>query len=156
MKTEEQSIDLDLENIKKRRITIRIGTVASLFAAAAIGLTWGNQWIITMLDRSFYSEAQAQVLQDQVKEAADAAKQAAQSVENVSRDLTQYVKQQDLKSARERLNVLKQQLSETQLWESSNGANDISRARKIELAAQIEIVTAYIQCMEAQRPVCDQ
>ena len=119
MSREEKPIDLDVETLKKRRITIT-GMTLGLVLAAGSGTWLGHAWlrdhVTGKLDMVFQSEAQAQTLSKEVRDAAQAAQDAAKSAESVGRTLDTYIKRQDVKEARERLNVLKQQLGETQLW----------------------------------------
>lgn len=153
----EKPIELDLEKLKKRRITIT-GMTAGLLLAAGSGTWLGHAWlrdhVTDKLDLVFQNEAQAQTLGQQVREATNAARDAASAAESVGRSLASYIKRQDAKEARERLSVLKQQLGETQLWESANGVNDITRARKADLTAQIEATQAYIACLDSGRTDC--
>lgn len=129
---------------KPQKITVSVATLA----AGIVGLWYFHGWLGGHLDRSFFSEAQAQGLSEQVKQAADAAKQASQAASQTSQTLTRYITAQEVKTARERLNILQGQLSETQLWEASNAPNDISRARKADLQSQIEAMKVYISCLE--------
>jgi hypothetical protein len=148
----ETPIEIDLHALKRRKFVVSGGALIVL-----IGVLWlGHGKLTEHLDVYMISTAEGQVLTQQVKEAADAARQAALSVQEVGRSLVDYIKLQDIKDARERLNNLRGSLSETQLWESANGANDISRARKADLEAQISVIEGYIQCIEAGRSTCVQ
>lgn len=100
--------------------------------------------------------ARAQEVTQQIRAIADSANQAADAAQKTATALEEYVKRQELKEARAKLNVLREQLSGTQLWESANGANEISRARKADLAWQIERTTDFVECLEAMRRYCEQ
>src|SRR5262245_53588903 len=119
-----------------QKVTISVATMVAL----AVGLWSFHGWLGGHLDKNFFSEAEAQTLSQQVKQAADAAKEASQAAKANGDTLNKYISQQDLKSAREQLAAKEGQLSETQLWETANQPNDISRARKRDLQDQINVL----------------
>lgn len=133
-------------------------SVSALAAIVVVGWQF-HEWTGRHLNTHLMSRAEAQTLHmaqnEQIKQAADAAKEAANAATETARLLRDHIKGEELKSARERLNQLRGQLSETQLWESTNGgANDISRARKADLNSQIEVLSTLIACLEAGRNNC--
>jgi hypothetical protein len=143
-------IDIDIETLKKRKYVIS----GTSIAAFVVAVWWGHGWVGVHLDRYLVTEVEAQSIGQQVQQAARAATEAASAAESVGRTLDAYIKRQDLKDSRERLNLLNQQLGETQLWEAANGPNDITRARRADLSAQIVVTQNYIRCLEAGRPDC--
>lgn len=145
-------IDLTLSDLRKRRIIVSLSTMLGLGGA---GL-WAHQRLGEHMDAHFTSTAEAQVLSDSVRSASESARKAAESADSTSKALTAYISHQDLKDAKQRLNVLNEQLSGTKLWEATNPANEISRARKADLERQIAVLATYIACLEAERSYCVQ
>lgn len=125
-----------------------------------VGLWALHQWVGLHLEVHLLSRADAAELKDQIsqvaaaaKEASTAAMQASQAAAQTSEALSMYIVQQELKNARDRLSALQGQLSETQLWEASNKANDISRARKLDLERQIQALKEQVECLKQGRLV---
>jgi acyl-CoA reductase-like NAD-dependent aldehyde dehydrogenase len=135
---------------RKTRMTLWIMAIPVAITVSLLS----HKYIDGHIDRFMFSEVQAQTLTDQVEKAANAAQEASQAASATGRALTTYMRNQDLKETRERLSVREGQLSDTLLWESSNGANDISRARKADLQREIEDLKALLRCYEAVRPDC--
>lgn len=119
-------------------------------AALVAGSLWGfHQWLGKVhLPVHLMTRAEAQTLGEQVKQASDAATRAAESAERVSQRLFDYIADQELKEERAKHERLEGELQDTLLWESQNGENQISRARKADLEARIIESTRRIRCLE--------
>lgn len=142
--------EITIDAIKKHKISISLGSLGVI-----IGALWAAHGrLVLHVDRYFISSAEANELQQQVKEAADTAKAAAKIAQDTSTALFRYIRGEQLKDAREALETLKGQHSDTLLWERANGENDLSRARKRELEARIRAREAQITCMELGRDDC--
>jgi nucleoid-associated protein YejK len=124
---------------------------AVVTAATAI---WGfsgkiHDVIARHVDRYFFSTAEAQTLLSEVKDAAEIAKDAAETANATTVELIRYIKRQDLKEHRVELDRLRGDLADTELWESTNnGANSLSRERKADLERRIEATLSAIRCLE--------
>lgn len=153
--------DVD-EAIAKAPITIgRLIKWGSGIATLIAGVIAAHHFLGAHLEFHLLSKAEAAELKEQItaaanaaKEASTAAKDASQAAAQTGQALAKYIQQQELKTARERLSALQGQLSETQLWEASNKANDISKARKADLQRQIDVLKEYVDCLKAGASLC--
>jgi hypothetical protein len=100
------------------------------------------------VDLYVVSEVEAAELQAEVKAAAETATQAAEAVTAIASQLSDYIERQDLKEERGNLERLNGELTETRLWESANGENAMSRARKADLERRIAETQERIRCLE--------
>lgn len=125
--------------------------VGSLAAAAMAIIAFSGRIHGAMaghVDRFFISTAEAQALTADVKKAVDTATKAVDLATETSEDLRRYLQRQELKEERALLDTLKGELADTELWESTNGANALSRARKADLVRRIDDAVARIRCRE--------
>ncbi|MEO8466225.1 MAG: hypothetical protein ABI640_12850 [Gammaproteobacteria bacterium] len=134
----------------RQKVTISLATALAFI----VGLWQFHEWTGRHLKDHLVSTQIGSELAMQIHEAVDAAKQSAKASETIGRSLSLHIAGQDLKEAHIKLDTAKTDLATTQLWESVNGANEISRARKRELEFQIERTTGYIACREASRESC--
>lgn len=136
---------------RKAKTTISVGAIVS-----ALAMIWPtHEWIAMHATRELLEHSlQAQEINKQIKKAADAAQQAAEAAQMVALTLADHVAQTDLADARKRLDLAKTDLATTQLWEAANKPNEITRARIRDLQAQIDRVSAWINCRENGRPNC--
>ena len=123
-----------------------------VLGAIAVALWPLHQWLAAHLENHVATTAQARVLAEDTKKAADAAQMAAEATHVVAVSLADHIAMTELKDARQRLDLIKTDLATTQLWEAANHPNEISRARVRDLTAQIDHVTQWIACTEAGRP----
>lgn len=134
-----------------------IGTASLLGVIATL---WGfHRFLGTHLEVHLMPRAEAdtrrELLIDQIHAATDAAMQAAGAAQITAAALEQHVALESLAQSRARVDILREQLSSTQLWEKANGGeNDVSRARKRDLDNQLERTRDYIACREAARFGC--
>ncbi len=130
-----------------KRATI-LGTLAT--AATAVWAFSGrvHDVVARHVDRYFFSTAEAQTLLSEVKQAAETAKKAADIASDTADQLLRYMQRQELKEERALLDRLRGELADTELWESQNGANALSRARKADLIGRIDATLARIRCLE--------
>lgn len=138
----------------KQRVTATIAGLA-LFAAAAIGT---HAFLSRHVGHYFVRSASAQTANDaftqQIKKASDAAQSAAQAAQQAIGELRTHVAGEELHAARNKIDTLRTEISNTKLWESANGPNDVSRGRLIELENALERTRAFVNCLEQQRPNC--
>lgn len=156
---DEKTLD---ETIKNTPITIGRAIKLLSIAATSLGVLWAiHVWVGGHIEFHLMTKAEAAELKNEIsavaqaaKDASTAAKEASQAAAQTGQALQMYIQQQELKTARERLSALQGQLSDTQLWEASNRANDISRARKADLQRQIDVLRDYVQCLQNGRSLC--
>lgn len=138
----------------KQKVTI---TLAGLSVAGAL-LIATHTFLARHTSKYFVQTASAQEahgdLTRQIRDASDAANKAASAAQQAVSELRSHVAGEDLNRARSKIDTLRGEISATQLWESTNGANEISRARRQDLERQLERTIAYAACLEAQRPNC--
>lgn len=113
-----------------------------------------HNWLATHMGAHLFTTAAAQTLSNQVQQASNAAKTAAESTQQLAEAFKRHIDGEDLKYARDKVDTLTEQLSSTKLWESANGANEISRARREDLERQLERMRSYVTCLEIGRPNC--
>ncbi len=135
----------DTDSLKKLKLKISLPV---LFLIVAI--VWkGDDGLIYYLDGFFMSDVQAEELAQEVK--------VAVSVANLtSMALLDYIRRQELRDTRTALTRLEDQMNDTLLWESENGENTISRARKDDLEERIDIRVIEIECLVTGGSDCDQ
>lgn len=135
----------DTDSLKKLKLTLSLPILLVL-----IGVVWkGDDGLIYYLDGFFMSDVQAEGLADEVKVAVDTANMTSMA-------LLDYILRQELRDARTALTRLEDQLNETLLWESENGQNAISQARKTDLVERIGVREDEIECLEDGGTDCDQ
>lgn len=138
----------------KQKVSVSIAG-AGVILVALVGF---HTFLAGHTSRIFVSEAEAGELaaevQQQIKDISESAKRAADAAASAVFELRSHVAGEEIKAARNKMDELRGEISTTLLWESANGANDISRARKRDLEIQFERTAAYVQCLEAQRPNC--
>jgi hypothetical protein len=138
----------------KQKITMSLAGIA-LLAAGAIAV---HSFVATHASTYFVRSASAQLASDgvarQIREVGDAAKSAAQAAQQAVAELHAHVDGERIAAARARIDVLRGEISNTQLWESANGANDISRARRRDLESQLARTIAYVECLEDRGAFC--
>lgn len=134
----------------RQKITISIAAIMSGLAGA-----WqGHEWVASHAAKHFIGSAYAGELTEQIKSAADAAKQAAQASQSIATELKAHVRAEELRNARAELERYATELSQTQLWEKANGSNELSRKRIFELTNLIARKKQYVECLEAGRSDC--
>lgn len=138
----------------KQKVTLTLAGIA-LIGGAMIAT---HAFLAQHAARYFVSTAAAQTAQAQqalqIKEIADIAREAAQAAKQTADTLATHVRGQELKEARQRLDMLRKDLFDAQISESTHGPNDLTRARKRELEPAIERQRSYVDCLEAGRPNC--
>lgn len=127
----------DLSNWKKHKVTISFGTVVFV-AVCLYGL---HQYLAHHLKAIFIPTAVAEELTQKVEKA------LMTSADN-SATLLNFMRRQEVKDSREKINTLKGELQNTLLWESANGENEISRARKKDINEEILRYDNYISCVD--------
>ncbi len=138
-------MNIDVDKLKKAKLHISLPLFAVLLA-----LAWkGDDGVIYWLDTAFISEAEAEEWTEQLKGAVDVAN-------DTSMALLTYIRRQELRDSRTALQRLEDQLNETLLWESENGENQISLARKDDIEDRIEVREDQIDCLEQGGTDCDQ
>ncbi len=135
----------DTDSLKKLKLKISLPVALLL-----VGLLWkGDDGLIYYLDGFFMSDVQAEELAQEVK--------VAVSVANLtSMALLDYIRRQELRDTRTALTRLEDQMNDTLLWESENGENQISLARKEDLKDRIDIREIEIECLVTGGSDCDQ
>ena len=148
------AIHLDVDSLKKAKLHISLPLLIALMI-----IVWkGDDGIIYWLDASFVSEVEAAELSEAVKGAVETA--------NATSDLLiTYIRKEEIVAARAERRDLQDAMQETLLWESQNGENTISEARKDDLEIQaadlgrarerIEETEILIDCLDAGRDDCD-
>jgi len=137
-------MNIDLDKLKKAKLHISLPVFFALLA-----LAWkGDDGIIYWLDTAFISEAEAEDWTAQIKGAVDVSN-------TTSMMLLDYIRRQELRDTRTALLRLEDQLEETLLWESENGENQISRARKDDIEERIDVRENEIECLVEGRSDCD-
>lgn len=133
----------DVEQLKKLKLQISVPLLIVLMA-----VVWkGDDGIIYWLDTEFISEVEAADLAEAVKGAVDTSNATSQQ-------LMSYIRQEELQAARSEKRALEDAMQETLLWESQNGENTISDARKDDLDDRIEEAEILIDCLDAGRDDC--
>ena len=136
---------IDLDKMKKAKLHISLPVFFVLLA-----LAWkGDDGIIYWLDTAFISEVEAEEWTEQIKGAVEVAN-------STSMMLLDYIRRQELRDSRTALQRLEDQLNETLLWESENGENLISIARKDDIGDRIDLREDEIECLVAGGSDCDQ
>ena len=134
----------DTESLKKLKLKISLPVLLVIVA-----VVWkGDDGLIYYLDGFFMSDVQAEELADEVKGAVEVAN-------NTSMALLNYILRQELRDARTALTRLEDQMNETLLWESENGENTISIARKEDIEERIDVREIEIECLEDGGTDCD-
>ncbi len=137
-------MNIDLDKLKKAKLHISLPLFFLLLAIA-----WkGDDGIIYWLDTAFISEVEAEEWTAQIKQAIDVST-------TTSITLLDYIRRQELRDTRTALLRLEDQLEETLLWESENGENTISLARKDDIEERIGVRENEIECLEEGRSDCD-
>lgn len=137
--------------------TVSLKFVLLVVAAVTTGLTgaWGfHKFLATHVEFHLTPKAAAAELDAKILSASTAAKSAAEAAQKIGSALEMHISEEKLSKARELLSAKREQLSTTQLWETANRPNDISRARKVELQGQIDVLREYVRCLEQFRSVC--
>lgn len=138
------AIHLDLDSLKKAKLHISLPLLIALML-----VVWkGDDGIIYWLDASFVSEVEAAELQEAVKGAVDTAN--ATSVQLIT-----YIRREEIQAARAERRDLQDAMQETLLWESQNGENTISEARKDDIEERIEETEILIDCLDDERDDCN-
>lgn len=133
----------DVEQLKKLKLQISVPLLIVLMV-----VVWkGDDGIIYWLDTEFISEVEAADLAEAVKGAVDTSNAT-------SEQLIAYIRQEELQAARAEKRSLEDAMQETLLWESQNGENTISDARKDDLDDRIEEAEILIDCLDAGRDDC--
>lgn len=127
----------DVTDWKKHKVTISVGSI--IFGLA---LLWGaHKFIASHAGKYFLPVAAAEELTQKVEEA------LMTSAEN-SAILTNFIRRTEIRDAREKVDSLRSELQATLLWESANGENEISRARKSDINREITRYENYVACIE--------
>lgn len=134
----------DVEQIKKLKLQISV----PLLIALMIVVWKGDDGIIYWLDASFVSEVEA-------AELSEAVKGAVETANATSEQLITYIRKEEIQAARAELRSLEDAMQETLLWESQNGENTISDARKDDLDDRIDETEILIDCLDDGRDDCD-
>jgi hypothetical protein len=124
--------------------------------AIVIGL-WGfHTWLASdHLPKHLITTAQAQELRSEVKGAVEAAKIAGDKASAASDAATQATVEVRVFLAQQELSRLQGELSQTKLWESQNGENDVSKRLKRELEDRIATSQHALLCLtEPTNPTC--
>lgn len=135
----------DTDSLKKLKLKFSLPVFLLIVA-----IVWkGDDGLIYYLDGFFMSDVQAEELAQEVK--------VAVSVANLtSMALLDYIRRQELRDTRTALTRLEDQMNDTLLWESENGENQISLARKEDLKDRIDIREIEIECLVTGGSDCDQ
>ncbi len=134
----------DVEQIKKLKLQISVPLLLVILAVA-----WkGDDGILYWLDDTFVSHVEAADLAEQVKGAVDTSNATSQA-------LIAYIRKEEIQAARGELRSLEDAMQETLLWESQNGENTISEARKEDIGDRIDEVEVLLDCLEAGRDDCN-
>jgi hypothetical protein len=136
---------------RNRRQTKGVIWLASICGAVLVCWQFGERVydkLVVHLDGIFVSEAQAQTLQRDVKEAVDKATSAAEIATEAAQDLQRYIARQTLEEARRTLRSDRDQLADLELRESQDGANSLSRSMKAALRLRIESGEERVRCLE--------
>jgi len=138
------AIHLDLDSLKKAKLHISLPLLIALML-----VVWkGDDGVIYWLDASFVSEVEAAELQEAVKGAVDTANAT-------SEQLITYIRREEIQAARSERRDLQDAMQETLLWESQNGENTISEARKDDIEERIEETEILIECLDDERDDCN-
>ncbi len=137
-------IHLDVDSLKKAKLHISL----PLLIALMIVVWKGDDGIIYWLDASFVSEVEA-------AELSEAVKGAVETANATSEQLITYIRKEEIQAARAELRSLEDAMQETLLWESQNGENTISEARKDDIDDRIDEVEILIDCLDAGRDDCN-
>ncbi len=134
----------DVEQIKRLKLQISVPLLLALLV-----VVWkGDDGIIWWLDASFVSEVEAADLSEQIKGAVETSNATSEA-------LIAYIRKEEIQAARGELRSLEDAMQETLLWESQNGENAISEARKDDIEDRIDEVEVLIDCLEAGRSDCN-
>ncbi len=134
----------DVEQIQTLKLQISVPLLLALMV-----VVWkGDDGILWWLDETFVSHAEAGELAEQVKGAVDTANAT-------SEQLITYIRKEEIQAARGELRSLEDAMQETLLWESQNGENTISEARKDDIDERIDEVEILIDCLDAGRDDCN-
>ena len=95
-----------------------------------------------------YSEVEA-------AELSEAVKGAVETANATSNQLIVYIRKEEIQAARGELRSLEDSMQETLLWESQNGENTISKARKDDIEDRIDDVEILIDCLDDGRDDCN-
>ena len=137
-------IHLDVDSLKKAKLHISLPLLIALMI-----IVWkGDDGIIYWLDASFVSEVEAAELSEAVKGAVETANATSEA-------LIVYIRKEEIQAARGELRSLEDAMQETLLWESQNGENTISEARKDDIEDRIDEVEILIDCLDAGRDDCN-
>ncbi len=134
----------DVEQIKKLKLQISV----PLLIALMIVVWKGDDGVIYWLDASFVSEVEA-------AELSEAVKGAVETANATSEQLIVYIRKEEIQAARAELRALEDSMQETLLWESQNGENTISEARKDDIEDRIDDVEILIDCLDDGRDDCN-
>jgi len=135
----------DTESLKKLKLKISVPALILLLA-----VVWkGDDGVIFWLDTAFISEVEAEEWTEQIKGAVEVAN-------STSMMLLDYIRRQEIRDSRTALQRLEDQLEETLLWESENGENLISIARKNDIEDRIDVREDEIECLVTGGTDCDQ
>ena len=138
------AIHLDLDSLKKAKLHISLPLLIALML-----VVWkGDDGVIYWLDASFVSEVEAAELQEAVKGAVETANAT-------SEQLITYIRREEIQAARAERRDLQDSMQETLLWESQNGENTISEARKDDIEERIEETEILIECLDDERDDCN-
>ena len=137
-------IHLDVDSLKKAKLHISLPLLIALMI-----IVWkGDDGIIYWLDASFVSEVEAAELSEAVKGAVETANATSEA-------LIVYIRKEEIQAARGELRSLEDAMQETLLWESQNGENTISEARKDDIDERIDEVEILIDCLDDGRDDCN-
>jgi acyl-CoA reductase-like NAD-dependent aldehyde dehydrogenase len=138
------SYHLDVDALKKAKLHISLPLLIALML-----VVWkGDDGIIYWLDASFVSEVEAAELSEAVKGAVETANATSQQ-------LITYIRREEIQAARAELRSLEDSMQETLLWESQNGENTISEARKDDIDERIDETEILIECLDDGRDDCN-
>lgn len=119
----------NLGKLGEQKVTVPI--------AVLIGLIWvgwnAKDFTVEGLDEFFMSEAQGEEL--------------GKKIDETNRLLVSYIARQDIKEINAEIRAIGDQITETQLWISANGANDIATARLTALVRRRDQLQDQKECL---------
>lgn len=121
--------------------------------AATVVALWGlHEWIgSTHLPNHLVTKAQAQTLTDELRRevtrAVDAAKGASETATKASNTATATAIELRIFLKQQEVSRLEGELSQTALWESQNGENDVSRRLKRDLGERLSTARRQLACL---------
>lgn len=120
---------ISLAKLGEQRITVPVAVLVGLFWVG-----WNaKDFTVEGLDEFFFSEAQGEELASQVK--------------SLNENLTSFISKTELRELNREISEIGDQISETQLWISANGANDIAKARLADLIERRDVLMARKACL---------